>query len=186
MDWCPTKVAYPASPHVDVRAPFKLISMPKERRFRRPKTEQERDNEYLDALAAKKRAEAEALAEISQLSWEESMYEGSVVTNNEASFAPEGSDSGVSWVERNPIRPTDKKTKKKFRKPVTNEAMLRATFDSSSYDAHRKAKPLDLNPIVIDRLSKVNIFGNSFLGQRGYKSRSVQSNVAEHLRPHAR
>merc|ERR1711916_301415 len=100
---------------------------------------------------------------VSQLSWEESM--GSIVTNNEMLV---DTDNHISKDKK-----SVSKSVKKFRKPVTIEAMLRATFDSSSYDKSRKAKPLDLNPIVINKISKVNVFGSSYLGQRSYKSSTL-------------
>lgn len=67
--------------------------------------------------------------------------------------------------------------RKKFRKPVSNEAMIRASFDTSSYDRMRKSKPKDLNPIIIDRLSRIKLFDKTFVFPSQHRSNPLKAST---------
>ncbi len=67
--------------------------------------------------------------------------------------------------------------KSKCRKPISNEATIRASFDTSAYDRIRKQKPMDLNPIVINRLSGSNLFKESFVVTCQHRSSPLKTRV---------
>lgn len=70
----------------------------------------------------------------------------------------------------------------RFKIPLTYEQKLRQTFDASSYEKMKKTRPLDLNPIVINKLSKSKVFDASFARTQSYRSTRLESTVADNIR----
>ena len=152
---------------------MKLGTLPKDKRFRYPKTMQESLNEYADMNVSKVLP-----VEMSQVTWDSSITSkyGSKMEGSVVAEAGDADPPQTMTTKPKPVR--------RFKKPVTNEDIVRKSFDTSSYDRMKKSKPLDLNPIVINKLSKSQIFNSAFARIQGYESKSVKSNVAENIKKH--
>lgn len=190
LDRNPTRPSLPDYEIQDekLRRKPKLATLPKERRFRYPKTEAELDREYEDKLLAFKQ---QLDGEPSQFSWKSSL--SSLKKFDSASRLDANSMiekvSLASILDDETVKTNSNKTKlkqkSKFKILLTNEAKVRRTFDDSSYKKFKKPMPLDLNPIIISRLSRCHVFDSSFAKASLYKSNRVGSSVAESVKMHS-
>jgi len=183
LDRNPTRPALPSYEIQDekIRRKPKLVTLPKERRFCRPKTEAELDREYEDKRFA---LQQQPLDEPSQLTWKSSVSSRSGYRKLE-SMSVSNLDS-VTFLSVDETDQLPRKSKKaKFKISLSNEEKIRRTFDDSSYKKFKKPMPLDLNPAVISRLSRCHVFDSSLAKASLYKSNFVGSSVAETVKMHA-
>ena len=183
LDRNPTRTALTSYDFDDnsIRKTPKLVTLPKDIRFphyykdKKSKQNCEKSDQNLN----------NKLNEESHYTWHSSISsikeEINFPPTEESIYLDEKSNVDVSS-SNNLIDST--KIKKKFRPPITYENKIRSTFDDSSYTRHRKPPPLDLNPIVINKLSKCKIFDLSFSKSKLYESRTIKSNVAEKIKIH--
>jgi hypothetical protein len=69
----------------------------------------------------------------------------------------------------------------KLRKQMQMEKMF---LDSSCYDRVKKPMPLDLNPAVINKLSKCNIYHALMTKPRHHRTKAIESQVTKTLKLH--